>query len=161
MLCREAFGATVEVVEPVARRREVVAAWSEHTHDVEEFFAEPHGDRFDVVIEASGELDNVDRVFRRVGPCGRLGLLGRRRRPLHVESVDHLISNGISIVGSRGHLGGSFADVLGLYRAGRLPLQRSVTGVVEGLDGLQREMLAPDPFEHRHAKVLARLGDAA
>jgi (R,R)-butanediol dehydrogenase / meso-butanediol dehydrogenase / diacetyl reductase len=161
MLCRDAFGASVEVVEPVAGRREIAAAWSERTYDVEEFFADSSGDPFDVVIEASGELENVDRVFRRVGPCGRLGLLARRGRPLRVESVDHLISNGISIVGSRGHLGGAFADVLGLRRAGRLPLERSVTGTVEGLDGLRREMLSPEPFEHRHVKMLARLGDAA
>jgi D-xylulose reductase len=161
MLCREAFGASVEVVEPVARRREVAAAWSERTYDVEEFFADSRADPFDVVIEASGELANVDRVFPRVGPCGRLGLLARRGRALHVESVDHLISNGISIVGSRGHLGGAVADVLGLHRAGRLPLERSVSGTVEGLEGLRRELLSPEPFEHRHVKLLARLGDAA
>jgi threonine dehydrogenase-like Zn-dependent dehydrogenase len=161
MLCREAFGASVVVVEPIAKRREVASAWAEQTFDVEEFFAETRGTPFDVAIEASGELENVERVFRRLGPCGRIGLLARRGRPLHVEAVDHLISNGISIVGSRGHLGGGFADVLGLHRAGRLPLHRSVTGVVDGLDGLQRELLACDPLEHRHAKMLAHLGDAS
>jgi threonine dehydrogenase-like Zn-dependent dehydrogenase len=161
MLCREAFGASVEVVEPIALRREIARPWSERTFDVEEFFADPHGDPFDVAIEASGRLANVDRVFGRLGPSGRVGLLARCGEALHVEAVDHLITNGISIVGSRGHLGGAFADVLGLYRAGRLPLHRSVTGMVEGLVGLHRELLSPDPIEHRHAKVIARLGDAA
>lgn len=159
MLCRESFGASAVVVEPIARRREIASEWAERTCEVEEFFAETSGDPFDVAIEASGELDNVERVLRRLGPCGRIGLLARRGRPLHVDAVDHLITNGITIVGSRGHLGGGFADVLGLHRAGRLPLHRSVTGVVHGLDGLRSELLASDPLEHRHAKVLAHLGD--
>lgn len=161
MLCREAFGASVQVVEPLARRREVAAAWCERASDVDAFFAEAGDEPFDVAIEASGSLDNVNRVFGRLGACSRVGLLARSGRALHLDAVDHLITNGIAIVGSRGHLGGAFADVLTLYRAGRLPLHRSVTGVVEGLEGLKREILAPEPIEHRHAKVLARLGEAA
>ncbi|MEO8605114.1 MAG: alcohol dehydrogenase catalytic domain-containing protein [bacterium] len=161
MLCQEAFGASVQVVEPLARRREIVADWCDQAFDVDEFFAESWAEPFDVAIEASGDLDNIARVLDRLGACGRVGLLARSGQALHLDAVDHLISNGISIVGSRGHLGGGFADVLTLYRAGRLPLHHSVTGVVEGLAGLQREILASEPLEQRHAKVLARLGDAA
>jgi threonine dehydrogenase-like Zn-dependent dehydrogenase len=161
MLCRAAFGAGVDVVEPIALRREAVRPWADRVWDVEEFFAAASGEPFDVVVEASGQLDNVDRLFSRLAACARVGLLARCGQALRIEAVDHLISNGISIVGSRGHLGGSFADVLGLCRAGRLPLQRSVTGMVDGLDALRRELLSPDPIEHRHAKMLARLGEPA
>jgi threonine dehydrogenase-like Zn-dependent dehydrogenase len=160
MLCQEAFGAAVHVVEPLAGRREVAAPWCERAFDVEELFAESDSEPFDVAVETSGSLDNVGRVLPRLAPGGRVGLLARSGGALHVDTVDHMITNGVSIVGSRGHLGGAFADVLRLYRAGRLPLHRSVTGVVDGLDGLRREMLSAEPIEHRHSKVLARLGDA-
>jgi threonine dehydrogenase-like Zn-dependent dehydrogenase len=161
MLGREAFGASVHVVEPLAGRRQLATAFCERASDVEEFFANDPGAPFDVAIEASGSLDNIDRVLPRLGAGGRIGLLARSGRALRLDAVDHLITNGISIVGSRGHLGGAFEDVLTLYRSGRLPLHRSVTAVVDGLEGLQREILASDPLEHRHAKVLARLGEAA
>jgi threonine dehydrogenase-like Zn-dependent dehydrogenase len=162
MLCRSVFGARTCVVEPSARRRDFAAPWADRTLDVEEFFADGDGgEPFDVAIEASGQLNNVARAIGRIGACGRVGVLARSGQPLRVDDVDHLITNGISIVGSRGHLGGAFADVLALVRAGRLPLHRSVTGVVDGLDGLAREILAAQPIEQRHAKVLARLGEAA
>jgi len=161
MLCREAFGASVEVVEPIAGRRQVVARFCDRSLDVEPFFAEADAEPFDVAVETSGVLENVDRVLGRLGPGSRVGLLARSGQPLHVAAVDHLITQGVSIVGSRGHLGGGFDDVLRLYRAGRLPLHESVTGVVEGLDGLHREILSREPIEERHSKVLARLGEAA
>lgn len=157
MLCREAFGAVVDVVEPVPLRRELAATWADRTYEVEEFFAEAlAADSYDVVIEASGVLGNVGRAFSRVGACGRVGLLARSGEALHLAAVDHWITNGITIVGSRGHLGGAFDDVLRLIRCGRLDLDRIVTGVVDGLGALGREMLDPEPLERRHSKVLAR-----
>jgi len=160
MVCREAFGARVEVVEPLTLRRELAAAWCDRTHDVEEFFDDGRREMIDVVIEASGDLDNVDRVLGRLGPCARVALLARCGQPLRLNGVDHLITNGVTIFGSRGHSGGAFGDVLRLLQAGRLPLHQAVTGVVHGLQGIQRELESPDPFEHRHAKVLAELGEA-
>lgn len=159
MLCREAFCARVEVVEPLTMRRELAGAWCERTYDVEEFFASDDQDPIDVVIEAAGDAGNLDRVVGRLGACAQVALLARSGQPLHLEKADYLITNGITVFGSRGHLGGAFEDVLRLYRAGRLPLHAAVTDVVDGLEGIQRELLANDSFESRHAKVLAQLDD--
>ncbi len=159
MLCRTAFGARVDVVEPVPLRRELVRPWCERVWDVEAFFGEPTGDPIDVVIETSGETANVDRIVERLAPCARVALLARKGQPLHVAQPDRLITRGIALFGSRGHLGGAVEDVLRLYRAGRLPLEAAVTGEVDGLGGIERTLASEDAFEHQHVKVLARLDD--
>lgn len=157
MICREAFCARVEVVEPLSMRRELVRPWCERAYEVEEFFASDAGEPIDVVIEASGAASNLDRVVDRLGPCASVALLARTGQPLHVAQADHLITRGIGIFGSRGHLGGAFEDVLRLYRAGRLPLHAAVTGVVDGLEGVRQALGSEGAFEQRHAKLLARL----
>jgi threonine dehydrogenase-like Zn-dependent dehydrogenase len=160
MVCRETFGGRVEVVEPLALRRELAAAWCDRAYGVEEFFASAEQEAIDVVLEASGDLDNIDRVVERLGPRARVAMLARSGAPLRLGAVDHLITNGVTLLGSRGHLGGAFDDVLRLVRMGRLPLHRAVTGIVDGLQGVQHELQSPEPIERRHAKVLARLGEA-
>jgi threonine dehydrogenase-like Zn-dependent dehydrogenase len=160
MACRLAFGASaIHVVEPVPFRRDLAARWADRCWDVEEFFAEP-APLADVVIETSGALANVDRALARVGPNGRVALLARGGEPLALRNVDRLISNGISIAGSRGHLGGAVADVLRLIRAGRLPLHEGVTDVVEGVRGLEKCLADPALVTQHNGKVLARLDDA-
>lgn len=156
MLCRIAFCARVEMVEPLAMRRALARAWCERAWDVEEFFAAP-ADPIDVVIEASGETGNVDRVLERLAPCARVALLARKGQPLQLTRPDRLITRGITLFGARGHLGGAVEDVLRLVRAGRLPLAAVVTGEVDGLAGIERLLRADEPLEARHAKVLARL----
>ena len=159
MLSRLAFGAgTVHVVEPVAFRRQLASRWADRTWDLEEFFAEGPAGSIDVLIEASGAVENVARAVERLGPNGRVALLGRSGRPLELPRIDHLITNNISIVGSRGHLCGAFSRILRLYRAGRLPLHEAVTEVVEGLRGLQERLATPSHVSQRNCKVLARIG---
>ncbi len=155
MLCSGVFGASVVVVEPLPLRRELASPWADSSSTLDEVAAE--GGPVDVVIEASGALENVDLVLPRIGPRGRIALLARGGHPLNLRHVDHMITNGISIVGSRGQLGGAIEDVLRLYRAGRLPLQRAVTGVVDGIESLKAELESPEPLERRHSKLLARL----
>jgi threonine dehydrogenase-like Zn-dependent dehydrogenase len=162
MLCRLAFGAVaVHVVEPVPFRRGLAARWADRAWGVEEFFAQPPPLRFDVLIEASGALENVDRAFRLLGPNGRVALLARSGRPLSLGGVDHMITNNISILGSRGHLCGAFSDVLSLFRAGRIPLHDAVTEVVDGLHGLRESLADPAAVIGRNCKVLARIGGGA
>ena len=158
MLSRLAFGAaSVQIVEPLPFRREFARRWADRVYDVEEFFAEPMRRPSDVLIETSGELENVDRALLRLGPNGRIALLGRSGRPLTLQRVDHVITNNLSIIGSRGHLGGTVGDLLRLYRDGRLPLHEAVTGVVHGLASLKCALEEPAVLAAKHCKVLAQL----
>jgi D-xylulose reductase len=161
MACRLVFGASaIHVVEPVAFRRALAARWADRCSDVEEFFADPPALRADVVIETSGALAHVDRVLDRVAPNGRIALLARSGEPLALSRVDRLISNAVTIVGSRGHLGGAFADVLRLIRAGRLPLHEGVTAVVDGVRGLEKCLADPAFVTQHNGKVVARVNEA-
>jgi len=158
MLSRLAFGAaSVQVVEPLRFRREFARRWADRVYDVEEFFAEPAWRRTDVLIEASGQLENVDRALLRLAPNGRVVLLGRSGNPLTLQRVDHVITNNLSIIGSRGHLGGAVGDLLSLYRNARLPLHEAVTGVVHGLGGLKGALEDPAALTAKHCKLLAQL----
>jgi len=155
MLCKLVFGASeVHVVEPLPLRRNLARQWSDAVYDVEEFFADPPRS-VDVVIEASGALDNVDRVFRCLSANSRVTLLARSGVPLTLSAVDHMITNNVSIVGARGHLGGAFTDILRLYRCGRIPLDAVVTDVVEGPDALAELLASPGGIERNSCKILA------
>ncbi len=161
MLGRLVFGAAmIEVVEPLPFRRRQAARWADRARSPDDFFAEPPAS-IDVVIEASGDTSNIGRVVEHLAPHASVVLLGRSGRPLEIARVDRLITNGISIVGSRGHLGGACADVLRLQRAGRIALQDAVTGVAEGLEALRRELESEPILEHRHVKLLANLCEEA
>jgi len=158
MLARLAFGAaSVQIVEPLPFRREFAGRWADRVCDVEEFFAEPVRRSTDVLIETSGQLENVDRSLVRVGPNGRIALLARCGAPLGLRRVDHLITNNLSIIGSRGHLGGAVGHILQLYRDARLPLHEAVTDVVQGLDSLKSALSDPAALAGKHCKLLARL----
>jgi threonine dehydrogenase-like Zn-dependent dehydrogenase len=158
MLSRLVFGAaSIQIVEPVPFRRDFARRWADRVYDVDDFFAEPAWRRADVLIEASGELENIDRALTRLDPNGRIALLGRGGTRLALQRVDYMITNNLSIFGSRGHLGGAFSDVLRLYREGRLPLDAAVTGVVDGLGGLKSALEEPTVLAGKHCKVLAQL----
>jgi len=157
MLARLACGAaSVEMVEPLPFRRDFARQWADRVSDVEEFFAEPGWIPAHVLIETSGKLGNVDRALGRLRPNGRIVLLARSGAQLTLSRVDHVITSGLSITGSRGHLGGAVGDLLRLYRSGRLPTHEVVTGAVHGLSGLKRA-LEDRTAATRHCKVLAHL----
>jgi len=156
MLSKAIFGASeVHVVEPVPFRRNFARSWCDKVHDVESFFGNPP--RFvDVVVEASGHLENVDRILRRVNANGRIALLARSGHPLSLHSVDHMITNEISIVGSRGHLCGAFSKILSLYSKNRIPLDEIVTQILEGPQALCDLLQDPNRLLQEHCKVLTQ-----
>lgn len=157
MLARTVFGAAQTVmVEPVLFRRQLAQAWCDHVYDVEEFFATSHR-YFDVVIEASGELSNINRLFRQINANGRVAILARSGMPLMLDATDHMITNAISIVGSRGHLGGAYSKLMNLYKSGRFPLNVPVTKVVNGLEELSHLLKSPGEILHDNCKVLVKV----
>ena len=156
MLSKTVFGASaVHVVEPVAFRRDFASPWCDHIYDIEAFSANPP-ESVDVVIEASGDLRNINRIFRRVNANGRIALLARSGESLVLDATDHMITNAISIIGSRGHLCGAFTDILTLYKQGRLPLHQIVTSVMDGPDAFLDFMKAESRILNENCKVLIR-----
>ena len=78
MLSKKVFAAAgVHVVEPIAFRREFAKQWCDRVYTVEEFFADPP-ETIDVVVEASGFLENINRVFRHINANGRVVLLAKK-----------------------------------------------------------------------------------
>lgn len=155
MLARLILGAgRVRVVEPLRLRRELAGRWAHEVVEVEPFFASRAGGPADVVIETSGDLDNVRRAMPLTAPNGRVALLARSGAPLALEHVDHLITNNVTLFGCRGHLGGPFPEVLDLVRDGRLPLHELVTGVLPSLGALADALRAPRALMASHCKLL-------
>ncbi|SLM30408.1 Alcohol dehydrogenase GroES domain protein [Desulfamplus magnetovallimortis] len=157
ILAKTVFGASVvHMVEPIPFRRELANQWADHLYSIEEFKNTRFSD-IDVVIEASGEMDNINSIFRSINPNGRVALLARSGAPLKIDAMDHMITNAIYLIGSRGHLCGAFSDIMTLYRQRRLPLENVVTHVAEGIDGLSHLLENPDEIIHKNCKVIARL----
>jgi len=100
-------------------------------------------------------MDNVRRVFRRLSANGRVALLGRSGKPLVLDAVDHMITNAVSLIGSRGHLGGAFANILNLCQNGRISLDEIVTQVVQGPEELCGILRTPEKLVKENCKVLA------
>lgn len=156
MLSKTVFGASeVHVVEPVAFRRNFASPWCDHLYDLETFAANLP-ENVDVVIEASGDLGNINRIFRRINANGRIALLARSGASLVLDAMDHMITNAISIIGSRGHLCGAFTDILTLYKQGRLPLHQVVTGVIDGPDKFPDFVKSRNQLLNENCKMLIR-----
>jgi threonine dehydrogenase-like Zn-dependent dehydrogenase len=148
---------SVYLVEPVAFRRGFANKWCDRVYDVDEFFGDPPR-HIDVLIEASGCMTNVTGSFRLLNANARIALLARSGAPLSIDAVDHMISNAVSICGSRGHLCGAFATILSLYRNGRVPMKDIVTKVVDGLEDLSFLLESPQKVLDENCKVLVKLG---
>ena len=157
ILSKTIFGAsTVHMVEPVKFRREFARQWADHVYDLSEF-EENLFENIDVVIEAAGDMNNINTIFPSINPNGRVALLARSGAPLQIDAMDHMITNAISIIGSRGHLCGAFSDIMILYQQGRIPLDSIVTHVVDGIEALGQLLKDPDKIIQENCKVLARL----
>ncbi len=154
MLSKDVFGAfRVHIVEPVPFRRKIAEKWGDEVYDIDEFFN--HGpSSIDVVLEASGNTGNITRVFRRLNANGRVALLGRSGEPLLLDAVDHMITNAVSLKGSRGHLGGAFGKILSLSRSGRISIDDAVTLVVNGPEGICNLLKSPEKLLEENCKVL-------
>ena len=154
MLSKVVFGAfQVHIVEPIPFRRKIAEKWGDEIYDIDEFFN--HGpSSIDVVMEASGNMGNINRVFRRLNANGRVAILGRSGEPLLLDAVDHMITNAVSLIGSRGHLGGAFAKILSLCRNGRLSIDDAVTDIINGPEKICNLLKSPGKLFEENCKVL-------
>lgn len=157
MIARSLFGAgRITIVEPSAFRRNFAARWCDDaiSPDAVASVAGP----FDCAFETSGELSNVDHFVDRIGASGRICLLARSGMPLQIRDVDHLITNNIRVVGTRGHLGGLFERLWRAQRAGLVDLGAVVTRRVHGLAELLRVLQTPQDVVRGDCKVVCELG---
>lgn len=154
MLSKVVFGAfQVHIVEPIPFRRKIAEKWGDEIYDIDEFFN--HGpSSIDVVMEASGNMGNINSVFRRLNANGRVAILGRSGEPLLLDAVDHMITNAVSLIGSRGHLGGAFAKILSLCRNGRLSIDDAVTDIINGPEEICNLLKSPGKLFEENCKVL-------
>ncbi len=158
LMAKTLFGASeVTVSEPIKFRREFVMRACDRAMHPDAFLSD--GRPYDVLIDAAGDVSDVSATIPRLRANGRVILLSRTGQPLHTDAVDHIISNSIHIIGSRGHLGGSMDTVLLLARAGRLDLRASVTQVTEGLRGLETALNNPGACQSENCKIVVRLAE--
>ncbi len=147
--------AKVTLVEPEKFRRDHAARWCDMVCAPDAF--EAATDKADILIEASGVLANVTRAIPRLRARGRVVLLARSGEPLVIDHVDHMISELITIMGCRGHLGGYLDQILSFYAAGRFPLSAVITSVHSGIDKLKALLSEPEQISRRDCKILVRL----
>jgi len=144
-LARAAGASRIVAFEPSrARRAMAVAMGADAAHDPRELgadgFAEiareaSRGRGIDRWVEASGARGVAERMAATLAPGGRVVLIGRGPHTIGLDP-EHLIVRGASITGSIGHSGsGAFGRVIDLMAAGRLPMDKIVSGTVS-LDGM-------------------------
>ena len=156
MLAREVFDAgCVHIVEPVPFRRQLAAQWANVVCGPEEFEAQSPGG-IDVAIETSGCMGNVAHALPGMNAHGRIVVLARSGEPLTLPSIDCMITNAVSIVGSRGHLG-AFGTLLEWYARGRFQPGRIVTRVADGLGEFAGLLAHPADIPDREGKVLVKI----
>jgi 2-desacetyl-2-hydroxyethyl bacteriochlorophyllide A dehydrogenase len=156
LLSREFFGASLVVLtEPSDFRRQHAENAADITLHPEELssFNKP----FDVIIEAAGALDAIDGLITQMRPNGRIVLLARTGTPLSLTRVDEVITKSIKVMGSRGHLGGAFDEILELIRHGRLDLGQIVTRRVSGLAGIIEVLSDPITSAQLDCKIIVDL----
>ena len=156
MIAQTFFGVTeVVVVEPVEFRRELSKKWSTRAISPEELLKEEFS--FDVLIEASGDMTTLAQAFKRIEPNGRVCVLARSGKNLNLDSMDHMISNNITILGSRGHLGGYFERMLPFIKNGQFPILDVVTKELNGLDELLSCLNSPENIIHEQCKIICKI----
>jgi threonine dehydrogenase-like Zn-dependent dehydrogenase len=158
MLAKLVFGASwIGLVDPVQFRRNFATQWCDEVFDINS--PELLKNKYDVVIEASGFLENIQQILSRIKANGRVALLARSGQPLKLDSVDHIITNSISLMGVRGHLCGAFGRLIELYQLGKLPLHNVVTNILGDLEVLKENLSNQDELINKNCKVLVKLND--
>lgn len=154
ILSKAVFGASVvHMVEPIEFRRTFSQKWCDFVYDVNDFF-DKGPSSVDVVIETSGNMENITKILRRVRANGRIALLARSGTPLVLDAIDYMITNAVSLTGSRGHLGGAFAKILNLCQNSRIALDEVVTCVINGVEELCKLFKSPEQILYKNCKVL-------
>jgi threonine dehydrogenase-like Zn-dependent dehydrogenase len=156
MLAKLVYGCrSVSVVEPSEDRRTRISLWADElSASLSDIGA---SGTYDVLIEASGHLENLSRLFPQLDPGARAVLLARSGEPLMLDHVDHMITNAVSITGCRGQLGGYMNRVAELYTRGVVPLGALMDCVGEGIGTVKKLLENSEAIRVRHCKSIIKL----
>ena len=126
-----------------------------------EFLTEPSGQKYDVIIEAAGQVDAVKSALSSVARGGSIALLGL---PPHGAEVaiapDDFVNNDVTLRGSFSYTRTAWAEVVGLLNAGELTPSFLVTHSFEMNDYEEalETLRHPTPDAPR-GKVMMMLND--
>ena len=156
MLAKNVYGVSrIYIVEPVEFRRNLAKKYTEYVYECKETLR-ANIQNIDIVVETSGHLDNIEYIFDLLDANSRIVLLARSGEKLQIKSVDHMITNNISIIGSRGHLCGAFDKLLRVQSEQIIDLKSIVTTVVDGVEKL-KYLLDEGDFEERNCKAVVKI----
>mgnify|MGYP003707178773 CR=1 FL=1 len=130
-----AEGVTVDVVEPVARRRDAARSLGAGAHAPGELPQEP---AYGALVDASGVSAAVEAALGLLQPTGPVVLVGLADSPVPWPVGAH------RVVGAFGYRDPDFARSVELIVAGRVALGRLVTNRY-GLEEADRALRAPGP----------------
>jgi 2-desacetyl-2-hydroxyethyl bacteriochlorophyllide A dehydrogenase len=148
----QAAGARVLVAtDPVPERREVALGLGAEAAYAPEELPDPKGydDKFDVVLEASGDPSSVARAIELVRPGGRIGLIGYQVGATHPIATADLPLSYASLIGVMGP-GGKYRQAVNLLARGAINVKPILTDVV----GLEEFAPALDRAVHRTGGTL-------
>jgi threonine dehydrogenase-like Zn-dependent dehydrogenase len=125
--------------------------------NLRDFIRDHTGGRlFDLVVEAAGDPSLFGRVIEAMAPRGRLVYLGRTPGKVTFDP-NTIVTNAITINGSRGHAGyGIFESLIEMIAEGRLDLDGFVTAHYPFADVLAAFDRARD---QRDGKILISVSD--
>jgi 2-desacetyl-2-hydroxyethyl bacteriochlorophyllide A dehydrogenase len=128
----QAAGAEVALVtEPVAERREIAVKLGAGMAVRPDEVPDPSGyaDRFDVVLEASGDPSSVARALEVLRPGGRIGLVGYQVGATHPIATASVPLSYASVLGVMGP-GGKYREAVNLLASGAVNVAPILTDVV-------------------------------
>jgi threonine dehydrogenase-like Zn-dependent dehydrogenase len=137
--------------DPVPERREVALGLGAEAAYAPEELPDPKGydDKFDVVLEASGDPSSVARAIELVRPGGRIGLIGYQVGATHPIATADLPLSYASLIGVMGP-GGKYRQAVNLLARGAINVKPILTDVV----GLEEFAPALDRAVHRTGGTL-------
>ncbi len=147
----------ITIVEPNVLRRQWATKVAEQVFHPNELFEVCSGDqpskKYSFVFECCGDAP-LEKLPSLIQPGGVLTLLARNDQQMMLD-VDALVTNGIEVVGTRGHIG-YVPAMVELMRSGQLDPRPFITRRLRGLDELYKWLAEPSRF-FNEGKVVCEL----
>lgn len=149
----------ITIVEPNPSRQQWATSVSENVFCPTTFtrnIAKGSQERkYSLVLECCGSAP-IERLPALVQPGGVLTLLARNDQQMRIDT-DTLVTHGISVTGTRGHVG-YVAEMISMLEAGTLDPRPFITQHLKGMDQLASWLRHPNRFLDE-GKVVCEIGE--